>query len=93
MSKLVDPHGGTLIDRIVPEKDIPALRNRAEALPKITMDAREQADVELIAIGAASPLTGFLGKADYQSVLDGMTLANGTIWSLPARPARRSRRC
>jgi sulfate adenylyltransferase len=83
MSKLVTPHGGTLVDRIVPEKDIPALKARALKLPKITLDAREQADVELIATGAASPLTGFLGKADYQSVLDKMTLADGTIWSLP----------
>jgi sulfate adenylyltransferase len=83
MSKLVEPHGGTLIDRIVPEKEIQALKNRAETLPKITMDAREQADVELIAIGAASPLTGFMGKADYQSVLERMKLADGTVWSLP----------
>ena len=83
MSKLVAPHGGTLVDRIVPEKDIPALTKRAESLPKITMDAREQADVELIATGAASPLTGFLGKKDYDSVLAKMTLADGTVWSLP----------
>ena len=83
MSKLVEPHGGKLIDRIVPEKDVQALKNRAESLPKITMDARETADVELIANGAASPLTGFLGKADYQSVLERMKLADGTVWSLP----------
>jgi sulfate adenylyltransferase len=83
MSKLVDAHGGTLIDRIVPEKDVQALQKRAETLPKLTMDAREVADVELIAIGAASPLTGFQGKADYESVVHNMKLANGTIWSLP----------
>jgi sulfate adenylyltransferase len=83
MSKLVEPHGGTLVDRIVPEKDVQALKNRAETLPKITMDAREMADVELIAVGAASPLTGFLGKKDYDSVLERMRLADGTVWSLP----------
>jgi sulfate adenylyltransferase len=83
MSKLVEPHGGKLIDRIVAEKDIQALKNRAESLPKITMDARETADVELIAIGAASPLTGFLGRKDYDSVLGNMRLADGTVWSLP----------
>jgi len=83
MSKLVEPHGGKLIDRIVPEKDIQALKNRAETLPKITMDAREQADVELIATGAASPLTGFMNREDYQGVLDNMRLKNGTVWSLP----------
>jgi sulfate adenylyltransferase len=83
MSKLVEPHGGTLVDRIVPAKDVPALEKRAQSLPKITIDAREQADIELIATGAASPLTGFLGKKDYDSVLAKMTLADGTIWSLP----------
>jgi sulfate adenylyltransferase len=83
MSNLVQPHGGTLVDRIVPEKDIQALKNRAETLPKITVDARELADIEIIGVGAASPLTGFMNKADYQSVLDNMTLANGTVWSLP----------
>ena len=83
MSKLVEPHGGKLIDRIVPEKDVQALKNRAESLPKITMDAREMADVELIATGAASPLVGFMNREDYQSVLERMTLKNGTVWSLP----------
>jgi sulfate adenylyltransferase len=83
MSNLVQPHGGTLVDRIVAEKDIPALKARAEKLPKITADARELADIEIIGVGAASPLTGFMNKADYQGVLDKMALANGTVWSLP----------
>jgi sulfate adenylyltransferase len=83
MSNLVQPHGGTLVDRIVPEKDVPALKARAEKLPKITVDARELADIEIIGVGAASPLTGFMNKADYQAVLDKMALANGTVWSLP----------
>ena len=56
---LVAPHGGTLVDRIVDDPD--ALRAEAEALPSLRLDAREIADLELIATGAASPLTGFLG--------------------------------
>ena len=47
------------------------------------LDAREQADLELIATGAASPLTGFLGPADYRVVLDRLRLADGTVWPLP----------
>jgi sulfate adenylyltransferase len=82
-ASLVTPHGGTLIDRIVPVDGVEALKSRAALLPSITLDARERADLELIAIGAASPLTGFLGSADYASVLTHMRLANGTVWPLP----------
>jgi sulfate adenylyltransferase len=80
---LVTPHGGTLVDRLVPESEAAAFAARAASLPALPIDAREQADLELIAVGAASPLTGFLGKADYESVLDRMRLADGTVWSLP----------
>ena len=83
MSRLVDPHGGTLVDRFVPADEAEDLRHRAEGLPEITLDAREQADLELIATGAASPLVGFLGAADYRSVLDRLRLADGTVWPLP----------
>ena len=83
MSRLVEPHGGTLVDRFVPAEEVEALRHRAENLPQITLDAREQADLELIATGAASPLIGFLGLADYRSVLERLRLADGTVWPLP----------
>lgn len=80
---LVEAHGGTLVNRIVPAGEAAALRDRAAALPTITLDARELADLELIATGAASPLTGFLGAADYRSVLERSRLADGTVWPLP----------
>jgi sulfate adenylyltransferase len=83
MSRLVEPHGGTLVDRFVSAEEVDLLRSRAEALPRITLDAREQADLELIATGAASPLTGFLGLADYRSVVRDLRLADGTVWPLP----------
>jgi sulfate adenylyltransferase len=80
---LVSPHGGTLVDRIVPRAEAAALERRATVLPSLTLDARELADLELIATGAASPLTGFLGAADYASVLLHLRLADGTVWPLP----------
>jgi sulfate adenylyltransferase len=83
MSTLVPPHGGALVDRIVPAAEEAALRARAQRLPRIDLDAREQADLELLATGAASPLTGFLGQADYESVLARLRLADGTVWPLP----------
>ena len=52
---LVRPHGGALVNRIVNGSEAEALRSRAASLPRITLDAREQADLELIATGAASP--------------------------------------
>jgi sulfate adenylyltransferase len=82
-STLVEPHGGLLVDRTVPEAAEPALRDRARGLPALTLDAREAADLELIATGAASPLTGFLGRDDYRSVIESLRLADGTVWPLP----------
>jgi ATP sulfurylase len=82
-STLVTPHGGTLVDRLVSAADAAAFAAHAATLAPLPLDAREQADLELIATGAASPLTGFLGKADYDSVLDRLRLADGTVWPLP----------
>ena len=83
MPSLVQPHGGTLIDRVVPPSEAEAFRAAARSYPSLVLDARELADLELIATGAASPLTGFLGSADYESVLARMRLADGTVWPLP----------
>ena len=83
MPALVQPHGGSLVDRVVPAAEADAFRAATRALPSLTLDARELADLELIATGAASPLTGFLGSADYQSVLARLRLADGTVWPLP----------
>jgi sulfate adenylyltransferase len=83
VSALVSPHGGILVDRFVHGAAVPALRERAGRLPSVVLDPREQADLELIATGAASPLTGFLGQRDYASVLERLRLADGTVWPLP----------
>jgi len=77
------PHGGSLVDRFVPADEVAAFAAAAARLPRLTLDARELADLELLATGAASPLTGFLGVADYQSVVARLRLADGTVWPLP----------
>ena len=79
----VPPHGGLLVDRFVSTADVAALRQEAQALPALSLDAREIADLELIAIGAVSPLTGFLGSADYKNVVEDLRLTDGTVWPLP----------
>ena len=72
-----------LVDRVVAPDRVAALAAEAAALPAITLDARELADLTLIATGAATPLTGFLGEADYRAVLAGERLADGRPWPLP----------
>ena len=80
---LIQPHGGTLINREAVGAERDALIAAAATLPSITLNAREEADLELIANGAFSPLEGFLGEADYLSVRDNKRLANGLVWSIP----------
>ncbi|WHY83848.1 sulfate adenylyltransferase [Neobacillus novalis] len=76
MSKSV-PHGGKLINRM-------NLNVASDfSLNYVDLDNVELSDLELIANGAYSPLEGFMGKADYESVVNNMRLANGLPWSLP----------
>jgi len=82
-ASLVAPHGGVLVDRFVPQAEAEGLRQRALGLPALVLDGRELADLELIAGGGASPLEGFVGRADYTSILDNLRLADGTVWPLP----------
>ncbi|MFT0813240.1 sulfate adenylyltransferase [Synechococcus sp. OH20] len=79
----IPPHGGTLVNCIAPPEQAQELRSKAEHCPILYLDERAQSDLEMIAIGGFSPLTGFMGRADYQSVLETMHLANGLAWSLP----------
>lgn len=80
---LIAPHGGTLIINQANETEQAALQHEAAALPRITVGSRQLADLEMLASGAYSPLTGFLTRADYQSVVQDMHLANGLPWSIP----------
>lgn len=77
MSSLVAPHGGTLIDRSGARPD------GADALEAYALTPREVADLDMLASGALSPLTGFMGSADYERVVGEMRLASGLPWALP----------
>jgi len=79
----IAPHGGTLINRLVPESEKADWLKKAAGLPVIKVNAWTISDLDLIAIGAFSPLTGFMNEKDYRSVLDRMRLADGTVWSIP----------
>jgi sulfate adenylyltransferase len=77
------PHGGTLINRTLDGAERDAALERAESLPSITVGSVAASDLELIGNGAFSPLTGFMGEADYRGVVDDMRLASGLPWSIP----------
>lgn len=81
--KSIEPHGGKLIDREVRGKEKEALKEHALRLKKIGLDSRELSDLELIASGAFSPLEGFMGRKDYESVLQNMRLSSGLPWTIP----------
>ena len=76
-SPLIRPHGGELVDRA---GDRPP---DLEDLETVRLTPRELADLDMLASGALSPLTGFMGPADYARVVDEMRLANGLPWALP----------
>jgi sulfate adenylyltransferase len=77
------PHGGSLVNRVVSDDHKKALTEEASRLTRIELNERQVSDVEMLAIGAFSPLTGFMGKADYEGVVEKMRLANGLPWSIP----------
>ncbi len=81
--KPIPPHGGTLIHRIASDAQRAEFLSKADRLPRVTLSERAFSDLELIAVGGFSPLTGFMGKADYESVVEHMRLANGLPWSIP----------
>lgn len=71
------PHGGTLINRVNLQYDYSSI------LTEIEIDRFALSDLELIAIGAYSPITGFLGENDYYAVMNQMRLTDGHIWAIP----------
>lgn len=78
-----EPHGGTLKDLYLPDDQAEAEKERALDYPSLPLTPRQMCDVELLLNGAFSPLEGFLNKADYDSVLADMRLADGTLWPIP----------
>jgi len=82
-AKLITPYGGNLVNLVVEGKEREELLAHAAKLPSIKITMRNLCDLELIATGGFSPLTTFMGKADYDRVLREMRLADGTLFPLP----------
>jgi sulfate adenylyltransferase len=74
---LIRPHGGVLVPRAGERPD------DVDELEAVTLTSRELSDLDMLASGALSPLTGFMGSDDYVGVVEEMRLANGLPWALP----------
>ena len=80
---LISPYGGKLIDlRVSPEK-LEDRKTYAGTLPSIQISDRAQCDLELLAVGAFSPLDRFMGEADLKKVVEEMRLTSGHIFPMP----------
>jgi sulfate adenylyltransferase len=80
---LIAPHGGELVTNRASEAECVALQEQAKGLPPLVVGSRQLADLEMLAIGAYSPLGGFMSREDYLSVVTEMHLKNGLPWSIP----------
>ena len=83
MTDLISPYRGHLVDLVEPPESIDALAAWAATLPSIRISERTRCDLELLACGAFSPLDRFMGRADYDRVVEEMRLADGTIFPIP----------
>ncbi|MCT1576165.1 sulfate adenylyltransferase [Oceanobacillus kimchii] len=77
------PHGGKLINRVITSEKKESYLHKSKSLPTLKLDAWSLSDLELIANGGFSPLTGFMGEEDYRSVIEHVHLKDGTVWSIP----------
>lgn len=84
MSKLVKPHGSEALKILLLEgSELEQEKQKAAKLPQVNTSSRETGDLIMLGIGGFTPLEGFMGKADWQSVCDNMALANGVFWPIP----------
>jgi sulfate adenylyltransferase len=82
-TETIAPHGGKLVDLLLPQEEAERALEESEHLPKVEVGSRDLSDLEMLAVGALSPLTGFMNERDYHSVLDDMHLSNGLVWTIP----------
>lgn len=81
--KSISPHGGILVNRIAEGDRREKLLKASRTMASIKINTWTVSDLDLIGVGAFSPLQGFLNEKDYLSVVHSMRLADGTVWSIP----------
>ncbi len=80
---MIAAHGGQLVNRVVPEAELPAALEKAKSLPALVINHDLARDAQNIARGVFSPLTGFIGRADFESVMACDRLVSGVAWTIP----------
>ncbi len=83
MATLISPYGGALVDLLVAPEEHEAVKAHASTLPSLQISARAVCDLELLATGGFSPLDRFMNRADFESVVHTMRLANGMLFPMP----------
>ena len=83
LSDAIPPHGGDLVNRLVQGAEKEDLAKKATGLKSLQLTRRKLCDLEMMAVGAYSPLEGYHNSKDYESVVTSMRLANGLPWSIP----------
>ncbi len=80
---MLPPHGGVLIDRVIKGKEREYILEWLERRPRLNLSKDRAIEVENIATGVFSPITGFLGEKDLRSVLERGRLSNDVPWTIP----------
>src|SRR3981189_3398898 len=84
MSKLVPPHGSESVKPLLlPETERVEERKRAQTLKKIPLDSRAVSDIFMLAMGAYTPLDGFMSHDDWRGSCLDMKLTSGVFWPIP----------
>jgi sulfate adenylyltransferase len=83
MGAFKEPHGGELKELYLPEGKADEEKRRAKDYKSWDLNARQICDLDLLMNGAFSPLTGFLGEADYEGVCEDLRLESGVLWPIP----------
>ncbi|MCH7852075.1 MAG: bifunctional sulfate adenylyltransferase/adenylylsulfate kinase [Candidatus Marinimicrobia bacterium] len=82
-SSIIAPHGGRLVNLLLPPDEARTLKGASIKFPSVSLNDRQLCDLELLLNGGFSPLTGFLGREDYESVLARLRLADDSLWPMP----------
>src|SRR5687767_6563985 len=82
-ARLIEPYGGSLVDLLEPPASAMELKALATRLPSIQLSERSVCDLELLTVGAFSPLDRFMSRADHERVVGQMRLSGGHLFPIP----------
>ncbi|MFN0083777.1 MAG: sulfate adenylyltransferase, partial [Blastocatellia bacterium] len=81
--ELISPYGETLANLMIDTEEQAEARAHAGRLAAVQLAPRAVCDLELLAVGAFSPLDRFMGEADFRRVVEEMRLSDGRLFPIP----------